>query len=527
MDFHKIQSVCKAVLVRAAAAAARTVKRIYLWGKKWTDKLFDRFPIQDKYKRALSMSTLSLILVAVVLVSIPVAQNVGETVGDVVGNLVGTTGSETAQSVANVVSTPVLDEVLPETMSTPSNDFITIPTGSASWQFEQDEVYRLQRIMVYLERCDNFDYNSANKDSDMALTAFRYMIETGSMDLRASDNGTQYATSDTMINKYVNGLFGRNLTAGSDLGSIADVGGYYIYNEANPGPSTATGYMTEAYSLGNNFYKITGIVTRGFPSETGKYSKKLSVVLVKNSAALYGYYVISLSIEPVSYTYIDTLSDFYVDPGDEDETDDEYTAASSTVSHTTVGGESSSDSASSVTSDTSAASVTLPQVTDETQKATLSSQDKSNLQKLLDAVPDLIVDFDASKESSMSNLTLLSHLMLCADQHTDYASGATSNIYADINTKALAVFGTKITTVTNEKSTYSLDPYIISGKTEFELEQAYDLGNNRYLLVCTASHFSNALLSEADIIYTYTAVVEKSDAALYGFYLKGQTFVKQ
>lgn len=535
LKFEKIKNGFFNILYKIVGA----VVKFFRWLKRCMDRLLLRLPIQEKYKRVLSMVCLTLVLVIVALVSVPVVKTVGNAAQAIADGITGGDDSNaSAVSIDKVVSAPELEEYLPETIEAPENDIINIPTGSAAWRFSESEVNTLQRLMVYLERCNSFEYGDPRKDEYMALTAFRCLIETNDTNLSTYNNRTQYSVRNWTLNKYINGFFGRNLKSGDSWGNILLTGGSYIYMEPDPGPIPATGYITGAYSLGDNFYKITGLVTRGLASEEGRYSRQMSVILLKNSNALYGYYVVSLVNEPVGYTYIDTLRNYVPDYGDFSEDDGSASSpvtssapVSSATSQPPTDSSSQTDSGASsdaVSSTASESSVSQPQVTDDLKKVSLSSADKKNLGDLFTALPDVITDFDAADPASEATRTLFSHLMLCGDAEIDFSKNETVNKYSDINEKSKVIFGTELHSFSGTTDQdYVVEPYIITGKSEYKISEAYELGSNLYLIVCEVDYYSNPLLSQPDVKYQYTAVVEKSESALYKYFLKSQVFTKK
>jgi hypothetical protein len=530
LNFQKI----KTALLTGVKTVVRAAARFFLWGKSKFDVLYSRLPIEDKYKRILSMTTLSVLLVVVVAVCVPVAKTVGEAVGSAVVEMTGESSGDAPSGAEVVVSAPELENVLPETMETPQNDLLSIPTGGAAWRFTDAEVYRLQRMMVFLEKCDSFEYGDANKDKMMALTAFRYLIERGSKDVALYD-GNRYSVKDWTLQKWISGFFGRNLSSKENLGNIFYTGGYYQYTEPNPGPQAVTGYITGAYSLGQNYYKITGIVSRGFADDSARYSRRLSVVLLKDASAEYGYYIISLVNEPTAYTYIDSLERYRELPY-EDFSAGSGGAAVTSRPQTTVGGESSlPDDTEETVSDTSAEpettsqAVSMPSVTEELKKTSLPSAEEKSLKEMLSAMPALLVDFDSEKAGYDAALTLLSHLVICQEKGVDFSVGNSSTTYAELAAKSAALFGKVPAEISAASPTgsYTIEPYLITGKSEYKITAVYDLGSNRYLLQCEVQYFSNPLLSEADQTYRYTAVIERSESAQYKFFIRSQTFVKQ
>lgn len=530
LNFQKIKTAFLAGIRKTTDATVR----FFRWGRSKFDALYGRFPIEDKYKRILSMTTLSVLLVAVVAVCVPVAKTVGEAVGTAVTEITNESSQGAPSGVQAVVSAPALENQLPETLEEPENDLVDIPSGSAAWRFTDAEVYRLQRMMVFLEKCDSFEYDSDNKDSMMALTAFRYLIERGSKDV-VQDGGNRYSVKDWTLQKWISEFFGRTLSSKEDLGDIYYTGGYYLYSVSDPGPQAVTGYITGAYSLGRNYYKITGIVSRGFADDAGRYSRRLSVILLKDSSAEYGYYIISLVNEPAAYTYIDALERYRElpfeepssGPGEETVTSGPQSAAEGESSATSDLEEPASDTSSAV--EGSSSTVSMPAISEELKKVSLPSDEEKAVKEMLSAMPALLVDFDAGQPEYGKTLMLLSHLMLCQERSVDFSAGETSSTYAELSVKSAALFGEVPAEVSSasDSDSYTIEPYLISGKSAYTITEIYDLGGNRYLLQCEVEYFSNPLLSEADQTYTYTAVIERSESAQYKFFLRSQTFSKQ
>ncbi len=529
MNFQTIKYALLKALKKIAGAAVRAFRL----ARSKFDALYGRLPIEDKYKRILSMTTLSVVLVVIVAVCVPVAKTVGEAVGAAVTEITGESSHPAPSGAEVVVSAPELENVLPETLEAPQNDLLAIPTGGAAWRFTDAEVYRLQRMMVFLEKCDSFDYNGANKDRMMALTAFRYLVERGSKDV-AMDSSGRYAVKDWTLQKWISEFFGRNLSSKEGLGNIFYTGGRYLYTEPNPGPQAVTGYITGAYSLGQNYYKITGIVSRGFADDAARYSRRLSVILLKDSTAEYGYYIISLVNEAAPYTYIDSLERYRELPYEDYSTGSGTTTVTSRP-QTTVGGESSLPDEEEETSDTSSEpetssrTVSLPAITEELKKTSLPSAEEKSLKELLSAMPALLIDFDAESADYDDTLMLFSHLLLCQEKSVDFSAAATSSPYAELSVKSAALFGRVPAEIASAPAdaSYSIEPYLITGKSDYKITAIYDLGSNRYLLQCEVKYASNPLLSEADQVYNYTAVIERSESAAYKFFLRSQTFTKQ
>lgn len=547
MDFKNILNKSKEIFLGIIYSIRDFAIRIYKFLSKWIGLALEKLPIPSKYRRLLTMVSLSVILVAVVIVSVPVVRTVTSAVGIIADHITGNQGP--SQNISEVSSgfdpnylAPELEDVLPEQLEVPNNDILEIPTGSSVWRFSEQELLRLQGLLIYTEKCNSFSYNDSDKDKNMALTAYRLLVETNNQNLTINESPYYYTVRDMHLQKYINGIFGRNLSSTENLGDILYDNRNYLYFYNGNEPTSVSAYITNGYSLGDNFYKISGIVTRGFAGDEGRYSRRISIILLKNSAAEYGYYVVSVVNEPMTYTYLDSLLNTL--PPDENallhvgrvpgSSANTSSVASSVVSGNTAsestGTASESPDNTSSIEDTSSAtpveSVTQPE-TDGYKKVSFNKAEKQSLVELFSSIPVSLTDFDSDKESSEGLRILAAHLALCKDSNTDYSSSVTSNAYSDISSMSEKLFGKGITSLLPEQlaENYTLDPFIATSKTDFSVSEVYDLGNNRYMAVCDAEYYSNPLLEKPDSKYVYTAVIERSESAKYGFLLKSQTYV--
>ena len=511
----------------------------------------DCLPVPDKVKRCFPSLTVAvglLLIVALILLIIvkpfapsPNAQGGGAANA---GNPDAVNNPSLSEELARqnpYINSGVLSETLPEKLdNVPKNDkkeILQIPTGGIGWRFTDAEIFRLQRLMACLEKAESFEYESDNKSAAMAKTALWDLINSGIVTYRENDNKLIAAPKNEM-DAVINGFFGRNISTKANLGDIFFTSGHYNQQFDPTYNLPVSGYIMSSYSLGQDYYKISGIVTRGFPSDAGAYSRQLSVILMKNDAAKYGYYVISLANEPIAYTYLDSLTYFANDKYSEDSPVPRPITSIPSVPYTTSEGNEeepdenteepieSEEPTTDITSEPPVTSdpVSLPPAEGDTVK--LSNDETKSVNDMLWALPNIISDFDVSNESYAVNTKLLSHLLICDEKSIDYKMAQTMLPMTDIIAKAKSVFGTPLPGVENAGAgeNFTLEPYIITGKTEFNIVEVRRIDDTKYLLICDAAHFSNSMLENADMHFTYTAVIEKNDSALYKFYLKSQKF---
>ncbi len=531
---------------RLGGKIARLGSRFWNFLKQTFNRWFERLPIAGKYKRMTAMITASVLLIVIVLVAFPVAKTVNTIVTDLI-TVVKQDVNQVA-SVEQVASDLVLEEILDDSLTIPENAVETLPTGSAVWNFSETEIQLLNTLLVDLERCSSYDYDSSvENDATMALAAFQTLIEKNDMSLSYDAENNLYTAPKLTLQKYINGLFGKNLTQTDQLGAVSYTDNRYLFRNDITGPEAVTGYITGAYSLGKSFYRIDGIVTRGYPTDVGCYSRNLSVVLLKNKNALYGYYVITLKTEAIPYTFLDSLNQYISKEGYLSTTNQTGTVIASSVPTTaeetaqqpveeTVPTESQETTNSSgnatLTEITGDTNVTQPDSADHKKKR-LSSEEKTNLTALFQSMPAMVTDFSNDSTGSETFRTLAAHLSLCKNAGVDFTATATSNTLGDINAEARLLFGASLnaqlesgdSTLTG--TIYSIEPYIITASIAYTITAAYDLGDGQYMVVCNANYYSNPLLSDPDAKYTYTAVVQQNDTARYGFYLQSQTFVEK
>lgn len=544
MDLQKIKTFLLNTLRRILRFGYRVYKKL----SGFFEKLFERLPLPAKFRRMAAMISLSLLLVVVVVAAVPVFKTVTGATGSVIDaimeriDLPDSGDEEVTESEAYVdrnASAPVLKDVLPEAMEVPKNDILQIPTGGTAFRFTEAELLKLQRLMVFTEKCESFDYNDTDKDVGMALTAYRLLVETNDTNLTLNPEPYYYTVRHLHLQKYIHQLFGRNLSSTENLGQIYYTDDRYLYFAKTGEPTAVSGYITEAYSLGDNYYKISGIVTRGFANEEGRYSRRISLVLLKHSEAMYGYYIVSVVNEPMTYTYLDSLLKTL--PPDENallhvgQQSSANTAGTASQGMTVSGDPTASNEsgASEMTSSGDASStapvesVTQPEI-DKQDKETISKEEETALQNLLQTIPVPLTDFDASSYSSESLRMLTAHLLLCKEKSLDPTTQITSNTYGEILAKSEQIFGSTYSSImpNQREELYTIDPYITTGKTEFSKLTVYALGNDHYIVTSNVSYYANPLLDTAEK-YTYTAVVQKSADAQFGFWLKSQTFEKK
>lgn len=540
MDLQKLKAFFEHIFKRLVRAIVSLYKRL----SDLLAKLFEHLPIPARFRRMAAMLTLSLLLVAVVFAAVPVFKAITGVTGAVIEAVIdeiATPADEpdadgiSSEQIDRDASAPVLKQVLPETMEVPQNDIIQIPTGGTAFRFTEAELPKLQRLMVFTEKCHSFDYNDKDKDAAMALTAYRLLIETNDANLTVNPDPFYYSVRHLHLQKYINQLFGRNLSSTDRLGEIYYTDNHYLYSAKTGEPTAVSGYISEAYSLGDDFYKITGIVTRGFANESGRYSRKLSLILKKNSEALYGYYIVSVVNEPMTYTYLDSLlktlppdENALLHFGQQATIGNQTDSASQAPTEDTSSNVQSDEATASTPQEDTASTAPIESVTqpdaDEKDQITLSDAQMNAVRSLLEAIPSPTTDFDTANESSAAIEQLTAHLLLCRERGMDCATQLTANSMHEINEKVERLFGVKSdSAVSNaDDAIYRLEPYVSTGKNVFKRIKLYSLGGNRYLVRCELEQYSNVLLEEADAKYSYTAVVEKSDMAQFGFYFKSQ-----
>lgn len=538
--FTAVKSFAKKVLTAILTVGYFLYKKI--------SRLLEHLPIPASFRRMSAMIILSLALVAVIIVCIPLAKTVTDVAGNVVETIVDKT-PDTSSTISQPSSfidpynedPPILQEPLPEQMEVPQNDIINIPTGGSAWRFSQDELNALTQLMTYTEKCESFTFNDADKDAMMALTAYRLLIETNDVNMSLNTSPRYYTIHSLHLNKYINSLFGRNLSSTDKLGNILFDNNRYMYFNEVIEPLAVSAYITDAYTLGDNFYKINGIVTRGFPNEAGCYSRRISIVLLKHKDAGFGYYIMSVVNEPMSYTYLDSLQNSpflesskihliqYSKPNNADSSTSESDVSGNDSTSSAESDVSSSDGeTSSTVSNEPATSVAQPD-TQTGNKTSLNREEKEKLKSLCNLVPISLADLDVSDPVSEQLRMLTAHIQLCKDNNVDYTTQITMNTYADINAKAKALFGNEIESITADMSgeMYIIDPFVTTGKSEFDFKAAYDMGNDSYTILYEVDYYSNTLLEKPDGKYQYSILVKKDSTARFGYYLKLQKYIAE
>lgn len=172
--------------------------------------------------------------------------------------------------------------------------------GKAGYTPSARERANWEQLLVYLERCESFQFADADKEKKLAVGAARMAVELYDY-LDSNKERTEFWIDEEKFKNYYFLLSGQYLR-GVEMDRVTWELGRYHYTQPDFVSENVAAEITSVYLLEGGFYRVEGIVTRGREDEAGRYSRKIVMLLTADKIISSHYYVLSLENAPASYT---------------------------------------------------------------------------------------------------------------------------------------------------------------------------------------------------------------------------------
>lgn len=476
-------------------------EKVIEYGRK-TAGFFQKLPYRTTSFRATAAVLIFAILFTAVLLLASRCSGRGTTIGSSGNGGVsdsayqsGSSGVDGQEMVSDLIAS---DIKLPEKANT-----------GKKYKLSDTEAARLREMVVYLERNGNFDPGTLDFNQ-MALAGARKAVEKNDV-RQAEGRQSIYMIHRLVMQSNVMSIFGRALKT-TDLlnGPVGYTGGSYYYADPAPGPKKAAASIGQAYSLGDNFYRVEAVVSRGRASEPGRYSKKLSVLLLKDSRSFYGYFVVGLENSPTSYVSMNVLEQ----------------PESSSPSLPPAPASSAPETSSAVSSDVSS-TASVPDTGSSGASVTLTELQSSGILQLLQSLPPEAVSFEPGDDRE-AYMALYANRVRCRTEGVDDTKEAAEHTKEVLEPIAKGIFGTGFSdsgTVFTD-GVYHASIYSNKNIFVYQIDAAYDLGEGYLKLTCSVKSYPGSTDQPVNGSYAYTAVLKQDAAAAYGYYLTAQSYTK-
>lgn len=214
----------------------------------------------------------------------------------------GVSGASSALSSHPAPQRHTSDAISPS-LSVPS---IQTPAGGkAGHTPSASERTRWEWLMIYLEQCESFQFEDADKERKLAVGAARMAIELHDYE-GVNDTYTEYWIDGESLQNYYYLLSGQYMRGG-ELDRLEWQLESYHYTQPTFVSHHVSARITSVYLLDSGFYRVEGIVTRGLPEEEGAYSRRISMILTQDPVISSSYYVLSLENLAIKYTPMEEL----------------------------------------------------------------------------------------------------------------------------------------------------------------------------------------------------------------------------
>ncbi|MCI8360943.1 MAG: hypothetical protein HFE86_06375 [Clostridiales bacterium] len=172
--------------------------------------------------------------------------------------------------------------------------------GKAGYTPTTRERANWEQLLIYLERCRDFQFADEDKESKLAVGAARMAVELYDYADVNADQTEFWIDEDTFQNYYY--LLSGQCMRGMKMDRIQWENGKYHYTQPDFVSRNAAAEITSVYLLEGGFYRVEGIVTRGRADEAGCYSRKVTMLLLAAPLLYNHFYVLSMENVQTPYT---------------------------------------------------------------------------------------------------------------------------------------------------------------------------------------------------------------------------------
>lgn len=242
--------------------------------------------LQSRYKNGITPSNLS---------------GLGSGAGGMGGLGSGGTGGIGGANSGSVYSMPPgkhTSDALDPSMSVPSVD--QPAGGKAGYTPTARERANWEQLLIYLERCESFQFADPDKEKKLAVGAARMAVELYDY-LEVNAEQTEFWIQEDKFQNYYYLLSGQYLR-GVEMDRITWKEGRYHYTQPDFVSRNVAAEITSVYLLEGGFYRVEGIVTRGREDEAGCYSRAIVMLLTADPLLTHHFYVLSMDNTQAPYT---------------------------------------------------------------------------------------------------------------------------------------------------------------------------------------------------------------------------------